>query len=261
VVGVQPTFTEWMRWAMPIVLVMTPLAAFWLTRGLPRRSSIELPPTGPWHPAEVRTLLVFAVTAALWVTRREPFDGWSGLLNLKGANDASVALLAVVAMFMIPNGRGEKLLDWETAVRIPWGILILFSSGIVIAHAFNASGLSDRIGHSLTGLSQLPPLALIALVALAVTFLTEVTSNTATANLLMPILAATASAVDVDPRSLMVPAAISASFAFMLPVATGPNAIMFSSNQLTVREMAREGLTLNLLGAVVVTLVCYWQFG
>ena len=164
-------------------------------------------------------------------------------------------------MCLMPSGRGERLLDWETAVGIPWGILVLFGSGIVISQAFTASGLSALLGEQLYLLSDWPPLLMVALVCLSVTFLTELTSNTATSNLLMPILATAATSAGIDHKLLMAPAAMSASFAFMLPVATGPNAIVFSSGRLTVGQMAREGLALNLIGAVVVTVVCYWRFG
>ena len=183
--------------------------------------------------------------------------GWSEWFNLPQANDASVALLAVVAMFLIPNGKGERLLDWKTAVKIPWGILILFAGGICIASAFVSSGISQIIGEALAGLSNLNPLLLLAVICLCVTFLTEITSNTATTALLMPILAAAAIGADMDPRLLMVPAAMSASCAFMLPVATGPNAVIFSSGQVPIRTMVREGLMLNLLGAVVITTITY----
>ncbi len=253
-------FTTWMSWGVPVVVVMLPLMALWLTRGLASKTKIELPDVGQWRSEEIRTLGVFAVTAALWITRGEPFGGWKGWLDLPAANDASVALIAVVAMFIIPNGRGEKLLDWKTACGIPWGILLLFSSGIVISKAFQSSGLSVMIGERLADIAQLPPLLIILLVCLTVTFLTELTSNTATINLLMPILAAASQAAGIDGKFLMVPAAISASFAFMLPVATGPNAIIFGSNQLTIRDMSREGFALNLIGVVVVTMVCYFKF-
>ena len=170
-------------------------------------------------------------------------------------------MLAVVAMHLLPNGKGETLLTWESAVKIPWGVLILYGGGIAIAMAFKDSGLSDAIGSSLSGLSQVPVLVMIGIVCLAVTFLTEVTSNTATANLVLPILAATALTAAIDPRLLMVPATISASFAFMLPVATPPNAIVFASEKLTIRTMAREGFALNLIGVMVVTVVCWLTFG
>ncbi len=258
--GTEVTFFGWMEWALPVVAVMVPLTALWLTRGLKSGEPLELPPVTAWRSEEVRTLVVFAVTAVLWMTRREPFGGWSALLDLPLANDASVALLAVVVMFLVPNGRGGRLLDWETAVRIPWGILILFGAGITIAKAFVGSGLSASLGEAVAGLGTLPVVAMILLTCLAVTFLTEVTSNTATTTLLMPILAAAAASGGFDHRLIMVPAAMSASFAFMLPVATGPNAVIFGSGELAVKEMAREGFALNLIGAAVVTTGCYLLF-
>lgn len=260
IIGPEPTFSDWMGWSLPVVVIMLPIMAFWLTRNLKHQTTLKLPPVGQWRSEEIRTLAVFAVTAVMWITRKEPFGGWSHWANMPAANDASVALIAVVVMFLIPNGRGEKLLDWPTAVSIPWGILILFGSGIAISKAFVSSGLSNSLGAALADISQLPTLVMIALVCLSVTFLTEVTSNTATANLLMPVLAAAAIAADIEPKLIMVPATISASFAFMLPVATGPNAIVFGSEQITVRDMAREGFALNLIGVVVVSVVCYFQF-
>ncbi len=254
------SFLEWMSWSLPIVAVMLPLAWLWLARGIRLGEKIELPEVGAWRAEERRTLAVFAMTALLWITRIEPWGGWQGLFNLPGANEASVALLAVVSMFLIPNGKGERLLDWHTAVRIPWGVLLLFSSGIVIADAFIKSGLSETIGQGLANLTTLPTLVMIGLLCLVVTFLTEVTSNTAIAVLMMPILAATAEAADMDYRLLMVPAAITASFAFMLPVATAPNAVAFSSDRITVKQMAREGFVLNLIGITVVSLYCTWLF-
>lgn len=254
--GAEPTFVEWMTWAVPVAFVMLPLTALWLTRRLKSTSDFEIPEVGAWRAEEVRTLAVFVVTALLWITRKSPYGGWSGALELPKANDASVALLAVVAMHMIPNGRGEgkALLDWKSASQIPWGILVLYGGGIALAKAFMASGLSGAIGGSLSGLSTVPVVVMVGLICLVVTFLTEVTSNTATATLLMPILAAAALSADFDPRIIMVPATISCSFAFMLPVATPPNAIVFSgSEELTVQRMAREGIVLNILGVIVVT--------
>ena len=251
--GYEPTFTEWMSWALPVVIVMVPVAALWLSRGLPKGEKIELPAVGPWRKEEIRTLAVFLTTALLWITRKEPFGGWSGMLGLDSANDASVALLAVIAMFLIPNGKGERLLNWETAGSIPWGILILFAGGVAIAKAFAQSGLSALVGDGLVGISDLPLILVTIVICLSVSFLTEITSNTATTALLMPILAAGAVAAGIDPKLIMVPAAMSASFAFMLPVATGPNAVIFGSGRLTVAQMAREGFVLNIIGAFVVS--------
>jgi sodium-dependent dicarboxylate transporter 2/3/5 len=212
---------------------------------------------GPWQPAEIRVLLVFAVTALLWVTRKEPVGGWSEMLGATYSSDYMVAFLAVTAMFLIPDGRGQRLLDWEAASSIPWGMLILFGAGIAIAEAFTESGLSATIGGALSGLSALPIFVVMFCICLAVTFLTEATSNTATTTLLMPILAAGAMGAGMDPRLLMIPAAMSASCAFMLPVATAPNVIVYSTGRFTVETMAREGFALNLIGATVISIFCY----
>src|SRR5690606_4275373 len=248
--GHELGFVDWMKIALPVVGLMLPLIGLWLTRNLKLGVPIKLDAVGAWRSEEWRTLLIFALTAAAWITRTQPFGGWAGLLAEPGgrppagANDACVALLAVVLMFLLPNGHGGKLLRWETAAEIPWGVLLLFSSGIVIARAFQASGLSQLIGQRLAYVEHLPTPLLIASICLAVTFLTEVTSNTAMSNLLMPILAATAVAANLEPMVLMVPAAISASFAFMLPVATAPNAVVYSSGRVAIKQMVREGFAL-----------------
>jgi sodium-dependent dicarboxylate transporter 2/3/5 len=258
--GVTPSFPQWMGWAMPVVIIMVPLAGLWLTRGVRLDRPVELPATGRWQPAEVRVLGLFALTALCWITRQAPFGGWSAWLGLPGANDASVALLAVVVMAIAPNGngQGERLLKWESARTIPWGVLILFGGGIAIASAFMQSGLAALIASQLGLLATLPVWLMLLLVALAVTFLTEVTSNTATASLLMPLLAAAAIGMDINPMLLMIPAALSASCAFMLPVATAPNAVIYGSGRVTIKEMAWAGLVLNLFGALVISGVSYW---
>ncbi len=256
--GNAVTFTQWMAWGVPVVLCMLPLMALWLTRGLAGGSGVEVPEVGPWRPEEKRVMWVFALTALAWVTRATPFGGWSAWLGLPGANDASVALLAVVVMFSVPNGRGGRLLDWETAVTIPWGVLLLFSGGICLAKAFVTSGLSPLMGEWLTTLSDLPLWLLIGVICLVVTFLTETTSNTASTTLLMPILAAAALSAGIAPELLMVPAAMTASCAFMLPVATAPNSVVYGSGRIPIQRMAREGVVLNLVGVLIVSQCCYW---
>ena len=255
--GAQLGFLEWMTWGLPVVVIFVPLIGLWVTRGVSRTRTITLPQVGAWRTEEKRTLAVFGLTALAWMTRSDPFGGWSAWLDLPQANDASVALLAVVFMFLIPSGRGGRLLDWETAIKIPWGILILFAGGICIANAFVSSGISQIVGEAMAALSGLHPLLVLAVICLCVTFLTEITSNTATTALLMPILAAAGIAAGLDPRLLMVPAAMSASCAFMLPVATGPNAVIFASGHVPIRAMVREGLILNFMGAAVLTAVCF----
>lgn len=255
--GADISFLEWMTIGIPAVAILLPLAWLWLTRSLADTPAVALPALPAWKPAERRVLAVFGITALLWVTRTAPLGGWSGALSMDGVGDSTVALAAVVVLFALPDGEGGPMLDWETAREIPWGLLLLFGGGIAIARAFEASGLSGAIGGAMTGLMTLPALLLIAAVCLSVTFLTEVTSNTATTTLLMPVLAAAGLAAGIDPALLMIPAALSASCAFMLPVATAPNAIVFGTGEISTRTMAREGLVLNLVGAVCLTVVCW----
>ena len=257
------SFGQWMLWALPVVVILLPIAGFWITRNLSASGAIELPEIGAWRTGERRVFTVFSITALLWVTRTGPFGGWSEWLQLPYSNDAMVAFLAVIALFIIPNGEhdpdtGEatRLLDWPTAERIPWGMLLLFGAGITIATAFTNSGLSGLIGDALQALANLPILLMVATICLAVTFLTEVTSNMATTVVLMPILAAAALGAGIDPKLLMIPAAMSASCAFMLPVATPPNVVTFSTGRFSIQEMVREGLALNLLGVLVISFLC-----
>jgi len=259
--GVNIGFGQWMLWALPVVLLMIPLAGLWMTRNLDRGEPLLLPEVGDWRTEEVRVLVLFALTALAWITLREPAGGWSGWLNVPSANYAAVALTSVVLMFVLPNGSGGKLLDWESASSIHWAVLLLFAGGIAIAKAFAVTGISEAIGQSLSGVTRLSIIGIIAIVALSVTFLTEITSNTATTTLLMPILAAASLGAGFEPAVLMLPAALSASCAFMLPVATAPNAIVFGTGKMTVEQMVREGFTLNLIGVTVITAVVYLWLG
>jgi sodium-dependent dicarboxylate transporter 2/3/5 len=209
-----------------------------------------------WTTAQKRTLAIFSLAALAWITRDIPYGGWSGLLETTQAEDMTVAIVAAIALFLIPDGAGGRLLDWRTAATIPWGVLILFGGGIAIAAAFESSGLSAVIGETMHGIGDWPVLAVMAVVCLGVTFLSEVTSNTATSNVLMPILAAAAIANGMDPAVLMIPATLSNSLAFMMPVGTPPNAIVYASGQVRIADMVRYGLVLNLLGTVIISLVC-----
>ena len=258
--GEEVLFLTWMSWGVPAVLMLTPLAALWATRHLTHQGQVEMPVVGQWQTDEKRVFTVFVLTAIAWMTRGQPFGGWSTWLDLKGANDASVAMIAVVCMFLIPDGKGSRLLDWETANKIPWGMLILFGGGIAIAKAFVVSGLSAALGNALVGITTWHIIFIIGVICLTITFLTEMTSNTATTALMMPILAAGAVAAGIEPALLMVPAAMSASCAFMLPVATAPNTIVFSTGRFTTMKMVREGLVLNFIGLTVITLICLIAF-
>ncbi len=255
-VGQEVPFLEWMKVGVPAVALLLPTAWLWLTRKLSGTQRLEVPSLGPWSAPERRVLVMFLITALAWMTRTSPMGGWSGLLGVPGAGDSTVALAACVAMFLVPGGAGEPLLDWETAADIPWGILLLFGGGIAIAKAFMASGLSAAMGQLLSGMAAWPLAATTLLLCLSVTFVTEVTSNTATTTLLMPVLAAAGKAAGMEPALFMVPAALSASCAFMLPVATAPNAVVFGTGRVTVARMAREGFAINLAGAALLTTWC-----
>ena len=259
--GVRYGFLDWMAVGVPVVLVLLPILGWWLTRGLRDTPPATLPPPPAWHPAERRVLAVFAITALAWVTRTDPWGGWSTWLGVPGAGDASVALLAVVALAVIPDGRKGRLLDWDTASSIPWGALLLFGGGIALAAGFEQSGFSTAVAAKLAGLGGLPlPLLLLA-VCTGVVLLSEIASNTATAVLMMPILAATASAIGVEPALLMFPAVLAASIGFMLPVATAPNAIAYGAVEMSSARMLRAGAFLDVAGIAVVVVAGYVAFG
>lgn len=265
--GTRMGFLEWMSFGIPAVLLFLPLCAAWLSRGLGGTPPASIPALGPWQPAERRVLTVFGLVALAWITRTEPFGGWSGALGLKGANDAAVALLGVVVMCLVPDGKGGRLLTWDGAERIPWGALVLFGGGIALAAAFDASGLSRLIANDLAAWKSLAlgsPLNLLLLmfaICATVTLLSEIASNTAAAVLLMPILATAATAVGVDPALFMVPAVLAASCGFMLPVATAPNLVAYGTRQVTAQRMLREGAVVDLIGVLVLTGVCWVAFG
>ena len=269
--GIEISFLEWMKVGIPISIIMLVVIWLWLTRNIKSKSAIPLPDPGSWRKEEKRTLCIFFFTALAWMTRSSPFGGWKGFFGLvsendiglynilANANDASVAFIAVIVLFCVPSGnkKEEKLLDWETANQIPWGLIILVGSGICLGTAISESGLSGSIAGLLTGIEKVETVFLILCIALLVTFLTEITSNTATTVILMPILGAAATASGVDPTLLLIPAAISASCAFMLPVATMPNAVVYGTGEFSIKRMAREGFVLNLIGTLVVTTICY----
>ena len=250
-------FTQWMSWGVPVVALLIPIAALWLARLLPSDLTVTLPEVGAWRSAERRVLTIFALTALAWMTRSEPFGGWQAWLGLASANDAAVAFCAVILLFLVKDREGEPLITWEQASSIPWGVLLLFAGGITLAQGFVSSGLSSQVGDLIANVASIPLLLAIMAIALMVTTLTETTSNTATTALLMPILAAAAVAADIEPAILMVPAAMSASCAFMLPVATAPNAVVFGTGQLAIQTMVKQGLIMNLMAVIIISGVVY----
>lgn len=271
-------FLQWAAFGVPLVLVFVPLIWILLTRrffpvakdlfsGGKELIDAEIKKLDRMSAGERGVLVIFFTTALAWIFRVDlslgfvTIPGWASQLGMENKiSDAAIAMTAGTILFVIPANfkRGEFLLDWGTALKIPWGILLLFGGGIAMSAGFKSTGLSTWLGEGLTGLGGWPPLVMIFAVCALVTFLTEVTSNTATATIFMPIMAATAQALQLHPFLLMIPAAISASCAFMLPVATPPNAIIFASGYVTIPQMARAGFWLNLIGVLLVTALAYW---
>ncbi len=255
--AVEIDFAQWMAFAGPLAVVAIGLMWLYLTRfafPVPREDgSVEAlgEPPGRWTPAERRVAVIFALTAAAWIGRRWIVDA----LGLTGVTDTTVAIGAAIALFLVPAGKKlGALMDWPTASKTPWHILLLFGGGFALAAGFEETGLSRWLGAWLAGVVDGWPLPLVVLaVVLFVTFLTELTSNTATATVLLPVIGGLALAMGVDVVTLMVPATLAASCAFMLPVATPPNAIVYGSGRLTMGEMARVGLWMNLGGSVLIT--------
>jgi sodium-dependent dicarboxylate transporter 2/3/5 len=265
--GVTIGFAEWMLLGVPLVLVGLPLCYLLLTRvAFPIRSR-ELPggrelvdrearALGPLSKAERRVAGVFVLTALTWMARPLLTEHVAWLSAL---SDAGIAMTAALALFILPSGEpgGRRLLDWKLARDTPWGVLILFGGGLSLAGAVEATGLSAWLGAGVGGLSGWPlPLLLLAIVS-AVILLTELTSNTATAATFLPVLGGVALGLGRDPLLLAVPAALAASGAFMLPVATPPNAVVYGSGAVRIEDMVRAGIWLNVLFVFLVTAAAY----
>lgn len=268
------SFAGWMALALPLVAVFLPAVWAYLcwvafpVRGLRvgrGRAFLreEREALGGMGEGEKATLIAFVAAALLWMTR-QPLDlgtvrvpGWSALLPWAGfVKDSTVAMAVSLSLFFLPGDRkaGTRVLDWEAARQIPWDVLLLLGGGFALAGAFRTTGLSAWFARGLSGMGSLPPAAMVVVVCGMMTLLTELTSNTATAAVMLPILAATAVEVGVHPLVLMIPATLSASCAFMLPVATPPNAIVFGSGCLDIPTMAKTGIAVNLLGLILITL-------
>jgi sodium-dependent dicarboxylate transporter 2/3/5 len=253
--GVEVSFLDWFAVGAPlsaVLLVVTWRLLVWVFRPtIPDRRAAgatlraRRDSLGPVGPGERRTLTVFALVAGGWLLR--PF-----VLEpvFPAVTDATVGVVGGVLLFVV-RADGEPLLRWEDTARLPWGVLVLLGAGFSLANGFRASGLDAVVARALAGLGGLPTAALVVVVATTVVFLTEVTSNTATATVFMPIAASLGLALGVSPLVLMATVALAASLAFMLPVATPPNAVVFASGYVTVPQMARVGLWLNLLAVLL----------
>jgi sodium-dependent dicarboxylate transporter 2/3/5 len=261
--GIRVGFLDFMLVGLPIVAAGLPLTWLLLTRVIfrgvsrevvisPESISAERERLGPASRDEIFVGVVAAVTAAAWITQP-----WLSRL-IPGLSEAGIGVAAAVALLTIPIGRDwKRVIRWSDAERIPWGVLVLFGGGLSLAGAIDGSGLSLWIGESLRILGGLPPLAIILLMAAIITFLGELTSNTATAAIFLPIASSLAVGAGLEPLLLTVPAALAASVGFMLPVGKPPNAIVFAGGRLTIPEMARAGVLVDVLLISLVTVVSY----
>ena len=267
------SFARWLSVGLPLTAVFLPAVWFLLTRllypvgnvqieGGPDYARERLFALGRPSRGERIVLSVFLLTAGTWILRPliqglELSFGGAVRRPFAGLTDAGIAMGGALLLFVLPVDfrRHRFALDWSMAARLPWGILVLFGGGLSLAAAVSRTGVADFIGNLVGGLPRLPSVVLVLIVAALVIFLTELTSNTATTATLLPILAALAPGLGVHPNLLIFPAALAASCAFMMPVATPPNAIVFSSGRITIPQMCRAGIWLNLIGIVLVTLI------
>lgn len=260
--GYALSFATWLPIGLPIVVLGLLLTYFLLTYVLfsgahqlqvDLREVIqkEMSALGLWQPAERRVAWIFTLTALLWITQ-PLISRW-----IDGISDTSIAIGAALALFLVPAGQNQRLLDWETARQLPWGILLLFGGGLSMAGAITDTGLAQWIGQQVGGLVDWPLVLIVLLSTAAIVFLTEVTSNTAIAAAFLPVLASAAVGLGQNPLLLTVPATLGASCAFMLPVATPPNAVVYSTGRLSMITMVRAGFWLNLLFIALLTLMAF----
>ncbi len=270
------SFSGWMLYALPVaavllVLVWGLLSVFFLKGKLPgvRKETLreKYEELGPMSYEQKVVLGVFTALALLWLSRSDlqlgicTLPGWGSIFpDPSYLNDGSVAVALSMLLFMIPSRseRGKRIMDWGATKQLPWNIVLLFGGGFALAKGFEVSGLSQWLGDQLKAAGGLPVVLLIVIVSTLVIFLTELTSNTATAQILLPVMAGMAMSLRLHPLLLMLPATLSSSLAFMLPVATPPNAIVFGSGRLRVSDMAMTGFILNLIGVIVITLATWF---
>jgi len=263
--NIQISFFDWMKIGLPISLVMLITAWFILTHLIyPIKIKLDtqlreklkqmLQAQGKMTADEKKVLIIFLFTASAWIFRSQ----LNQLPFFSGLTDAGIAIMAAVSFFIIPSqNKSTELLIWEQAKNLPWGLLLLFGGGLSLASAIISSGLGAWLGSSLTFLSTAPTIVLLLVIVIAIVFLTEITSNTATTVTFLPIAAAVAVSVGANQNILTLAVVLAASCAFMLPVATPPNAVIFGSGRLEIKHMIRAGIFINLAGIIIITLMIY----
>ncbi|WP_207890810.1 DASS family sodium-coupled anion symporter [Rhodococcus sp. Eu-32] len=264
--GITVGFLEWMLAGVPLAVIFLVIAWFLLTHvmfkpeiddipGGKRLIEGELDKLGMMSKGEIRVAMIFCLAAASWVAVPLLFDD-------PPISDTGIAMTAAVLLFLLPSGSkpGVRLIDWETAIKLPWGVLLLFGGGLALSGQFQSSGLTEWIGEVAGGLDTIPVVLLVVVATAAIIFLTEITSNTATAATFLPVAGGVAMGMNLDILVLTVPVALAATCAFMLPVATPPNAVAYASGYVTIGQMMRGGLWLNLIGIGLITVAAYTVF-
>jgi solute carrier family 13 (sodium-dependent dicarboxylate transporter), member 2/3/5 len=262
--GIDFSFAKWMLFGVPLAAILLVVTWWYLIKVAFPLKIKELPGGRQFVEKENRSLgrisfeeklvlTVFTVTALCWITRSFLLNQWIPALD-----DTIIAMTGALVLFLLPGRKEARLINWDDAKKLPWGILLLFGGGLAIAKGFKETGLAEWIGKQLTVLDGVSFIIILAAVTTFVIFLTEITSNTATATMMFPIMAALAAALDVHPYSLMVAAGLAASCAFMLPVATPPNAVVFGSGYIKMGDMVKAGVWLNLISIVFITLLIYF---
>ena len=265
--GIEISFLKWIIFGLPISIILLTISWIYLTRVAFKFSQInfdvgmveikkQLTELGEIRYEEKIVLVVFVITGVAWISRTFFLN-----LFLPSLDDSMIALMSGISLFLFSTrekNNDEKIMHWEDAVKLPWGILLLFGGGLAIAAGFQSSGLASWIAENLTQLSDFSLFIILLVVITAVNFLTEITSNLATTAMLLPILAPTALMLGVHPYILMVGATLAASCAFMLPVATPPNAVVFGSNYLKISDMVRVGILMNIISIIIIFIMVYF---
>tara|TARA_Y100000815_G_scaffold274884_1_gene310487 strand:- start:5222 stop:6700 length:1479 start_codon:yes stop_codon:yes gene_type:complete len=264
--GIEISFFQWLKFGLPIAVGLLIIGWYYLTHiafkfkqksfpGGKQEINRLVEELGPMKPEEKTVLIIFVITAFCWISR-------SFILTrfLPGIDDTIIAMVAGISLFIIgSSGKGKRLIYWEDAVKMPWGIILLFGGGMALASGFEITGLAAWFGQQMTLLQTLPLILLVFIVIFCVNFITELTSNLATTAMLLPILAPIALKLDLNPYMLLVATTVAASCAFMLPVATPPNAVVFGSGYLRIPDMVKAGVWMNIISILILSAMVYFM--
>lgn len=267
-------FVDWMYLSIPLIVLLLPIIWMYIVYyfKIGKQDKIDdsairnqILALGKMDKGERRILFIFIGTALGWIFRKDIalgnwiLPGWSNIFGISEfVHDSTVALLGAIALFLISDGKGKKLMNWKSAERIPWGVAMFLGGGLALGDGFKSTGLALWLGESFTLLDGLPAIWMIAIVVAAIVFITEVNSNTATATIFLPILATIGMGTGINPLLIMIPATFACSFAFMLPSGTGTNTVIFASGSIQIADMAKAGFWLNLICIILLPLLLYY---